>query len=244
MQAAQTPTSEETGNPTTSLPLRTPEAANRTNITQVLLRASEQGCNNSRNRFVPRHMLVHIIDDMLVEQLLRTIPGRCAEDGSHRRKLVHLICPGPGECPCEWKPCTGRRMIIATLLLFGREDLILSFLPPENPQRCDKNLPFRLDALNNLSCVWGSHEKELFIHLQWQVYTPFLTRITSSEGKHVPCFPEEVSLPWKKDPEAEARKRKPGEVSFVDRIVIYSSNHDLVSRITNCNQPVMLIFDI
>lgn len=118
-------------------------------------------------------------------------------------------------------------MILATLFLCGREDLILSFLSPEGPPTCDKDLPLRFNSSEDLNFGLSKADTELFTHFQWHVYTPFLTGITSKKREDVAAFPEEVSLPWME----KARIGEPtlGQVSHVDKIEIHSLNHDLVN---------------
>lgn len=160
-------------------------------------------------------------------------------------------------------------MILATLLLCGRDNAILSFLGPEESQACDNILPLRFgsdersdsddspgqsdsddspgqsDSAESSEqsgsgdspkqCDYGltTDEQELFAYFQWLVYTPFLPCLTSGNWEDVITFPEEVSLPWLKN--KRMRKKQAGEVSYVEEIEIYRSNHDLVSNAVEYN---------
>lgn len=224
MQAAMPP-QRETDNLTNSTNAETPSQAVRENVTQALLRASKRDCNNSRDRFIPRSSLAHIINADLVGRLLRTIPGKCTEDANHRQHVAQLICPETGECSCRGRHCLGRRMIFATLLLCGREDLIQAFLPPATLQTCDNNLPLRFNSPEAPDYGLNPDERELFFHFQWQVYTPFVAGITSATGESEMCFPEEASLPWMET--TRMGEQVLGEVSYVERIEIDPLSHSL-----------------
>lgn len=229
MQAAMRPL-RETENLTNSLDIGIPRQAVRADATQALLRASRRDCNNSRDRFIPRARLADIISADLVGRILQTISGKCTEDLNHRKDVLKLICPNPGDCSCGDRNCLGRRMIFATLLLCGREDLIHSFLPPVDPQTCDGYLPLRFDSPGLPSYGLDQDERELFSHFQWQVCTPFLSLITSAKEKDRICFPDEVSLPWMGT--TRMGDKVPGEVSYVETIEIHHLSHDLVSWYT------------
>lgn len=199
----------------------------RESITQALWRASEKDCNDSRNRFVPRGALINIINNECAERVLQASLGRRAEDMTRLQELARDISPSPGACVCYFRSCTGRRMILATLLLFGREDLIFSCLSLRSPQICDYDLPLSLDSLDDIDHNLDAKEKELFIHMQWQVYTPFLTDFDPDRNQSLKAFPEQVSLPWME--KTRIGERMPGEVSYVEQIKIFPGNHDLVS---------------
>lgn len=216
----------EMENTTHTLDTGPPGEINLANITQELLRASKKDCNDSRHRFIPRAKLVDIINPELVGQLLQQIPGVGAEDVNHQQNVLQHISPGPGECSCGCEHCTGRRMILATLFFCGREDLILSFLPPAEHQICDKNLPYRLNSAKDFDYGLSAEERELFTHFKWHAYTPFLYGITS-EKRDIAAFREEVSLPWME--KTRIGEQVSGEVSYVEKVEIHHLNHDLVS---------------
>lgn len=201
----------------------------RENITQALLRASKKDCNDSRNRFVPRGALIDIIDAERVERILQDSLGRRVEDMAFLQEMAHLISPGPGRCICCFEYCTGRRMILSTVLLCGREDLLLSRLFLKGSRICDNDLPLSFDSLDGIDDDLSASEKELIIHMQWQVYTPFLTKLKPDKIHTPETFPEEASLPWIE--KARIGERIPGEVSYIEQIEISARNHDLVSYI-------------
>ncbi|KAL2283249.1 hypothetical protein FJTKL_10125 [Diaporthe vaccinii] len=192
-------------------------------ITQALLRASKKDCNDSRNRFIPRAALANVISIELVAQLLQSI-GRREEDAGHLRDMAQDICPNHGGCFCRHANCTGKRMFCAILLLCGREDLIPSLCLRQDPRICDNHLPLSSDSLDKINHDLSESEKELFIHMQWQVYTPLITEF-NDENQTVDVFPDEVSLPWL----SKERLGEPilGEWSHVDRIEIYPCSHNL-----------------
>lgn len=122
-------------------------------------------------------------------------------------------------------------MIYATLLLCGREDLLLSLFFSRTAQICDNDLPFQLALLDDIDEKLSEKEKELFIHSQWHVYTPFLKKFDTEQAQQVEILPEQVSLPW-------ARKERigqpmPGEVSYVEQVQIHLQSHNLVGEIFN-----------
>lgn len=201
----------------------------RENITQALLRASKKDCNDSRNRFIPRGALIDIIDTECAERILVDSLGRRVEDMTFLQEMAHHISPGPGKCICCVQYCTGRRMILSTLLLCGREDLMLSRFFLQSSRICDNDLPLSFDSLDGIDDDLSASEKELFIHMQWQVYTPFLIKLKPDKIQTPETFPEEVSLPWIE--KARIGERIPGEVSYIEQIKICPRNHDLVSCI-------------
>lgn len=201
----------------------------RERITQALLRASEKDCNEPRNRFIPRNALFEMISMEGAEQILRASLGRHVEDTIRLQEMARDISPSPGACVCCFRYCTGRRMILATLLLFGREDIIPSYLSLQSPQFCDKDLPLSLESLNNIDNNLSARERELFIHMQWQVYTPFLAESELDKSRDIVRLHEQISLPWME--KERIGERMQGEVSYIEQIKIYPGNHDLVSFI-------------
>lgn len=194
----------------------------------ALLRTSEADCNDPRHRFIPRAALFDLITLSSVERLLRMIPAEDEKEWKFQQKVARAICPSPGECSCTYAHCTGGRMIFSTLVLCGREDLLLSSLFLQTPKICDKDLPLRVGSLDYLHYVLNRKEKELFIHKQWQVYTPFLKPLDTEKGLEVESFPEEVSLPWAE--KERIGERILGEVSYVERVEIPRRSHNLVGR--------------
>lgn len=195
-------------------------------ITQELLHASKKDCNDSRNRFIPRAELINLITVGRVAEILQSI-GTQEEDVDHLQVLAQNICPNPGRCSCGQVHCTGRRMICAILLLCGREYLIPAFCCEQDPPVCDNHLPLNSDSFDDkFRHDLSEPEKEIFIHIQWQMYTPFITEF-DDENNTFKEFPDEVSLPWM----SKERLGEPivGERSHVDLIEIYLSSHNLVS---------------
>lgn len=212
----------------------------RSSIRQALLRASAKDCNDSRNRFIPRAALTKVINIDYVEQVLQTIPVEGREDTQHWQSVAQDVCPSPGKCLCNNTHCTGGRMIFATLLFCGREDLMLSSFSLSNLRKCDNDLPLSLNSLplDDGDLDLTRKEKELFIHMQFQVYTPFLTEIHSRKDREIVTFPEEVSMPWIK--KTRLGENSLGEVSYVEKIEIHPGNHDLVSSILFCSSRRVL----
>ncbi|KAH8753541.1 kinase-like domain-containing protein [Diaporthe sp. PMI_573] len=210
---------------TSSLAMRPPGQAIGANIGQKLLLALKKDFKNPRGRFLPRAKLIEIIDDEVVEQLLQRVAGECIKDASHLQKAVQRICLGPKVCSCGCRHCTGGRMILATLFLCGKEDIILSFFPLSKPQICDKSLPLRFHSTDDFSFILSAEERELFDLFQWHVYTPFIAGITSDQRQNVAAFPNEVSLPWME--KERIGEHEEGEVSYVEKIKVHHLNHDL-----------------
>lgn len=201
----------------------------RESVTQALLQALQKDCNDSRNRFVPRGALINIITMECAERVLQASLRRPVEDMTWLQKMARDISPSPEACFCRFKHCTGGRMILATLFLCGKEDLILSFFLPSKPQICDSSLPFRFNSPDVFDYGLTTEDREILTSFQWYVYTPFLTGITSGRKEDIVMFPEEASLPWM----SKERLEEPalGEVSYVERIEIHPCNHALVSLI-------------
>lgn len=217
----------EPGITTKSFDIGPPIRDIRANITQALLRASKQDCNDSRNRFIPRAALANVINSEHVARVLQSITGRWQEDADHLQGMAQEICPNHGSCFCGYAHCTGRRMICAILLLCGREDLIPLLLSQQDPQVCDHSLPLELKSLIKINRDIKEEEQELFVHMQWLVYTPFITKFDDKNDGKVETFPEEVSLPWV----SNERIGEPilGERSHVNRLEIHHCSHNLVS---------------
>lgn len=202
----------------------------RDRITQQLARKSEADCNDSRNRFIPRAALLDVINLECVEEILQTIPIEGEQNESSKREVAQQICPEPRQCFCAKAHCTGRRMIFSILLLCAREALLLSPFFQRAPQICDLDLPFHFDQLVDIPDIdhkIRSKEKELFLNKQWQIYTPLITEYDPRVDKDVEMFDDEAALPWAR--KRRIGKRMPGEVSFVERVEIYRSSHNLVS---------------
>lgn len=122
-------------------------------------------------------------------------------------------------------------MILATLFLFDKEQQIFSFFSASNPEICDQILPLRFNSSDDYEYGLSPEERQLFTYFQWHVYTPVLTGIISGNEDDVVAFHEETSLPWKG--KERIGEQSLGERSFVERIEIYSHNHDLVSLTVN-----------
>lgn len=209
----------------------------RDDITQALLRVSEEDLNDRRSRFVPRNFLIRVLNFHCVLRLLEILPGPYNADTL--QEMARRISPHSGQCCCHDKQCTGGRMILATLLLIGKEDLITSLFSPPNPSVCDRSLPIRLSPaeeaedegmaggalLATLLTGLNAKETELFFCSQWQVYTPYLTTLTSDSI--VKTFPRQMTLPWVELERIGSSVH--GDGSYVERIKIHPDNHILVS---------------
>lgn len=148
-------------------------------------------------------------------------------------------------------------MILATLLLIGKEALITTLFNSGIPTMCDQFLPFHADIASEVRTIQGDPEDDdqslprtptqrqspvtslgLFDHLspleislfsywQLQVISPFL--IPLGLGKESVEEPDGTSLPWQDL--IRARELAEGEVSYVQKLKIFSGNHSLVSRL-------------
>ncbi|KAG8158208.1 hypothetical protein KVR01_011969 [Diaporthe batatas] len=117
-------------------------------------------------------------------------------------------------------------MTLATLFLCGKEDLITSFFSISSPPFCDGSLPLHFGSPGCPNFGLCKRDRELFTYFQWQIYTPFLTRIASK--KDVKIYPDEVSLPWRQ--KERITQEEAAEVPFVEKIEIYPGNHNLHSH--------------
>ena len=160
--------------------------------------------------------------------------GSEAESGS-LDELADYISPSEeASCHCQDERCTGSRVIFASLLLMGREELVRSFhilsfcdskLPPQgrtpdsdstSTRSAQISYPHEFERLMDI-------EKELFHHIQWQMRAPYIERIGGRERHEV--LNENVSLPWTKLVEADPID---GQISRVVEIAIDDNHHNLV----------------
>lgn len=213
----------------------------RDSTTQALLRASEVDLNDRRSRFVPRKSLKRVLSLDCVLRLLETLSEHGIAETVGLEELARRISPDPAQCSCHDKTCTGGRMILATLLLIGKDDLIPSLFSCKTPWVCDRSLPVSLvgpskDAADHsmageaqlatlLPSLLSAKETELFACSQWQVCTPFLTEFNSDDN--IKTFPSQMTLPWV---EIERMGHSvQGDSYYVERIRIHPDNHALVS---------------
>lgn len=205
-----------------------------------LQRASFGDRQNCRNRFIPNSALLDILNRKHVQQLLTTSEDQPID--LEARKF-NRICPESGLCDCSQRHCTGLRIVLAILLLIGKEHSILSILSSAAENICDNDLPFRqipqrlggddqtgrstriLNALQISSRI-DDTDRHLFESLQWQFLTPVIHKIERT-GATYAKFPYEISLPWAET--FEDRKPEEGAPSHVRRLQIYPEFHDLVS---------------
>lgn len=251
----------------TSYAMQSNRRAIRDEIAQKLLQASEKDVSYSRNRFVPRGALVDIIDRQNVEQLLSTLLCQKKETSVYLAQVASEIAPDSEEpcCCCKHGHCTGGRMILAALLLCGKEHLILSIFASPKSEVCDDHLPIRFDedgnpqdlpeeyedsshrdegeSLRHTSPFQGldKSEKDLFEYFQWQVFTPYLVHLGLNHGRGYVTYPEEVSLPWS----GVEGQRSPveGQVSFVERVTMYPQSHSLLSGQDSVDSFALKVFD-
>ncbi|RYC61452.1 hypothetical protein CHU98_g4761 [Xylaria longipes] len=95
--------------------------ASRDRILRDLQSESEADLSGSHRRFIPRGRLLRILDRQRVADHLATL----LDDRRLLEKLSSYTSPEKGEtCHCQDSLCTGSRIILASLLRIGREDLI------------------------------------------------------------------------------------------------------------------------
>lgn len=230
----------------------------RWKLRDCLTQESRVDLNNGRRRFIPRGTLYNIIDYPNVLELLVAISGSMLnneQNAEDLQKTATDLCPEPGACFCRRTDCTGGRMLFATLLLLGKEDVLLSFYSSSDPRICDSALPLRFSALGDdnalhaLASALNETERKLFEYFQWQVVTPLIVRwdqnasVGPSSGEpdepdeRVYTFPEEISLPWSylatevrgRDRGIQLELEVQGQRTLVNKVQIYAENHDLVS---------------
>lgn len=193
--------------------------------------------NDNRNRFVPRTVLISTIDSAKVSALLSNLGQYSSVE---TKRMVDIISPRDGtKCFCENSICTGLRRIFAVLVTLGKEHLILDFCNA-SPQICDSTSPCREITPDPLSDSvvgrvlgsWQPKERSLFIHLQWEMRSPYLKKLASPSKQYL-VFDDEISLPWT-DVWMEDEKVD-GQVSYVQRIKIHRDHHELVSASCQLN---------
>lgn len=212
----------------------------RDEMIRRLQRASLGDLQNCRNRFIPNSALFKTLDRQSVQQLLTTPEDQPAEAEAQN---FDRICPEPESCGCRRRQCTGLRILLAILLLIGKEHAIWSIISSARENICDSGLPFRQtsqrlsgddqnersirirDALQISSSI-DVTDRDLFESLQWQFLTPFIHKIEYT-GATYAKFPYEISLPWIEI--LEDRKPEEGAPSHVRRLQIYPEFHNLVS---------------
>ncbi|KAK1454901.1 protein kinase [Colletotrichum melonis] len=204
--------------------------AARDELSHTLLRISQKDVNDSRNRFIPRRRLISGINYSDVSRWLSTcLPS--SVDITSIESIARQISPeGESCCRCGTHLCTGLRITFACLMLLGRERYIV---PIQRSQHniCDSTWPLdgstadcpaASDLRNILKSLEGT-EEELFIHLQWQMRSPYFRSLTptSPDFGHF-IIQDQVSLPWTTTAEEEGMRD--GKLSSVHKIGIHADH--------------------
>ncbi|KAK1979181.1 kinase-like domain-containing protein [Colletotrichum cereale] len=212
----------------------------RDDIACILLHASCQDLNDKRNRFVPRSSLVSLLNHEKVSSLL---DASLTFNQADIADVARSISPSDEEkCPCGDSLCTGLRIIFATLLLLGKQEVILE-IHQSSEDICDGAWPCSdsalanyhtraAEALREILRSLTTHDEELFHQLQWQMRSPYFKKLvpTPNEQSYRELH-DEVTLPW-----AEISMQGEildGQVSFMQRIKIHQDHHELLDQTQN-----------
>lgn len=209
----------------------------RDDIVRLLQQGMVPDLDDARWRFVPRKALIDIINiDQVTRLLYATIAGD--EPQISLADIASQIVPDSQAClSCKSDDCTGGRSIFATLLLIGREEVILELFSGV-PSICDQILPFRSATSNAIPSSisqpsfnprLGTKDEQLFSHYQWQVISPPITTLSHvelSNHRHKK-WDREVSLPWEEL--TRLGKFEPSPPSVVHKAKVFEGNHQLVS---------------
>ncbi|KAI0458534.1 kinase-like protein [Xylaria acuta] len=196
--------------------------ASRYRILRGLQIASEADLSGGHCRFVPRRHLLRILDKQRVADHLATL----LDDQKLLDRLSSYTSPGQGEtCHCQDSLCTGSRIILASLIQIGREDLIESLHDQSDPKVCDRSLPFSErnplpGSLNSLA----EKEKHLFKHAQRQMRSHYLRKVAPG----IQTFQEldqDAPLPFLYVDEGESSIS--GDFTIIRRIRIDPDHHNL-----------------
>lgn len=238
----------------------------RNKILQTLLQGLKRDLSDVRNfsdvriRFIPRQALLDAINQSNVALLLETLLGQLSYTVISIQDTAQYISPETGGCHCQKAHCTGARMILATLLFVGREELITNMFKLSGRNICDQDLPFGTGGVSNKhdgqkapcesdqTTPWSltrpqihrnmidmalfdqmyPSEKELFSFFQWQVMSAYLTcsNVHQNGGQE----PDGISLPWQELTSGHVDGPIDGKFSAIQKVKIYSGNHDLVSH--------------
>ncbi|KAJ4392304.1 hypothetical protein N0V93_005929 [Gnomoniopsis smithogilvyi] len=141
----------------------------RDELVQALLHRLEKDLSDLRNRsgtrirFVPRQPLIDTISQDRVERLLETFRVHGKARNVPLRDLARYISPPEGGCHCQKAECTGARMILATLLLIGKEELVTEIFTSNGTakelQICDQDLPFGTMIAQTERIGQGGHDE-------------------------------------------------------------------------------------
>lgn len=180
---------------------------------------------------------------------------------SLREMVSHIASEPGTCRTCQNPCTGARAILAALLLAGQETHIIPLLDSSAEPRVCDQDLPFRettrcymlgpkddksttdhrevsmsreirmLQIGTNILTNLGDSERELVLHWQWHVMSPYITTLgpepperDSEEQPHQDY--DVISLPWKSV--EEVRYRREGEVAYVQKLEIYPGNHNLV----------------
>ncbi|TEA21734.1 Death-associated protein kinase 3 [Colletotrichum sidae] len=188
----------------------------------MLRHASLPDLDNSRNRFVPIGELKSLLNLQKIRDQLRIFLDPKSHIDEDVDRMAECISPPTDNCSrCENDSCTGMRILFVALVAIEREQLVTQFCTSSST--CDTTWSLH-DTTNSLAEL-AAKEKEIFTQVQWAMRSPIFKNI-SSDGKPK-VYADEVSMPWamlKKD-----KKASKGQGSFVHKLKIHESHHQLAS---------------
>lgn len=211
-----------------------------------------------RIRFIPCQALIDTLSEQHVARLVDALLQENTRTNASVRDVASYIAPQAGCRHCEKEECTGVRKILATLLMIGKEEVIAELFPSKKPKICDHDLPFgpkrlprrrtskserresvqstlysstqqtNTDVAEVGACLLehlSPTDRALFLGFQWQFMTPYITGLGLDENGVEE--PDQISLPWQERERTEQTVE--GNFSFVQKVKIFSGNHNLVS---------------
>ncbi|KAK5626827.1 hypothetical protein RRF57_002542 [Xylaria bambusicola] len=205
--------------------LRDLQNASVADLSESLAQPLEQRPPNfstSSSRFIPRKILLQILDSRRVAEHLETL----LDGQPSSNEIADYVSPGEEKtCHCTNGLCTGSRVILASLMRIGKEGSIIHFYNQPKPGLCDSSLPISDESLlPQLFNEFTEKEKQLFRHAQSQLRCHYLRKIEP----YCQEFPEldgEAALPFSHIDERISLVD--GELSVVRHVRIDPSHHDL-----------------
>ncbi|TDZ38103.1 putative myosin light chain kinase [Colletotrichum spinosum] len=198
--------------------------------------ASLQDLNDFRNRFVPQGELKQLLDHEKIRELLLVLLDPQLHDEIDG--FARIVSPSARHhCRCGNTLCTGMRILFVALVALSKEELLVHLCA--SAIMCDSAWPLEKtadepDLEEPLLRMWRAftdHEKEVFTQVQWQMRSPHLKRTSQTEISQ--SFDDEVSLPWVHLDNDKRSSDGTIQVSFVRKIKIHGSHHELESQGTS-----------
>ncbi|KAI1359233.1 kinase-like protein [Xylaria arbuscula] len=205
--------------------LRDLQNASEADLSESLLQPVEQGSADpiqSSRRFAPRSSLLQILNTRRVADHLSML----LDDLQSLNQIAEYVCPGEGKtCRCGDGPCTGGRIILASLMQIRKEGCIVSFYNRAKQKIiCDSSLPISDENFPELTDDLTKKEKQLFRYAQSQLRYHYVRKLEPYDWNFGE-LDNEAALPYSYvDERIEPIK---GAFSVVRHIRIDSDHHEL-----------------